>query len=262
VVRDLAELLEKIRPVIETQGMPLMQEYIPGNQQENIHVVVDRSGEVKLAYHKKFHRLFCNGSFTVYRESVPPNPHGIHSGRFLKDLGWWGAGMVEMKIDDRDNIPKLMEINPRFGSGILDVVQLGMNAPWMCLKIARGEEVEAAKDYPVAVYLHPVEDALIFGLRLLNLLIFKVGAVTQRKMPFDSLNTPTRLNELVRPYQRAYLAGKKIKLDPRMKYFFRDPLVLVFVWLQYLTSLLRAVTAPWKINIPEFIQPASTRPAK
>src|SRR5262249_6792279 len=38
VVRDMSELLAKIHPVIETQSMPLLQEYIPGDLGEYIHL--------------------------------------------------------------------------------------------------------------------------------------------------------------------------------------------------------------------------------
>jgi biotin carboxylase len=242
VVRDMPELLETIRPVIETQGMPLMQEYIPGNQQQNIHLVVDKNGEAKFMYQKKSHRLFYHGTFTVHRESIPSTPYGLLSAKFLQDLGWWGAALIELKLDQRDHIPKLIEVNPRFGSGIIDAVAAGMNAPWICLKIARGERIieEAAKNYPVAVYLHPVEDALVFGLRLLNLLIGQLRTFIRTKASTGFLNPPASLNELIQPYRYAYFGANKKVLDPITKLIFQDPVVPVILWLQHFASVLEA----------------------
>ena len=240
VVRDMSELLDNIRPLIETQGMPLMQEYIPGNQQENIHIVVDKDGEAKFLYQKKSHRLFYHGSFTVYRESVPPTPYGLLCGKFLRNLGWWGAALVELKIDQRDRTPKLMEVNPRFGSGILDSVAVGMNGPWICLRVACGERVETSKDYPAAIYLHPVEDSLVFGLQFLNLLVCQLRYVIRSKAPIVSPNAPTSLNDLIKPYRYAYFSRNKKVLDPITKLLFQDPVVSIIVWLQHFVSVLGA----------------------
>ncbi len=228
VVRDMPELLDKIHPVIETQGMPLMQEYIPGNQQENIHIVLNKNGEVKFLYQKQSRRLFCRGTFTIHREAVSPTEHGLLCGRFLHDLGWWGAGLVELKIDQRDNMPKLMEVNPRFGSGILDSVAAGMNGPWICLQVASGEKVEVAKDYPAAIYLHPFEDSLVFGLQCLTLLIGRFGYLARSKASTLLPNAPMTFNELIQPYRYAYLSRKKKKLDPMMKWHFRIHLWQLF----------------------------------
>jgi predicted ATP-grasp superfamily ATP-dependent carboligase len=253
VVRDMSELLDKIRPIIETQGMPLMQEYIPGNQQENIHIVVDRDGEAKFLYQKKFHRLFYHRTFTLYRESIPPTPYGLLCGRFLQNLGWWGAGLVELKFDQRDHTPKLMEVNPRFGSGILDSVAVGMNAPWICLRVACAEKVETSKDYPAAIYLHPVEDSLVFGLQFLNLLICQFCYVIRSKVPIVSVNSPTSLNELIKPYRYAYFSRNKKVLDPITNLLFQDPVVSIILWLQHFASVLGAALDLGKSLFPEIL---------
>jgi biotin carboxylase len=240
VVKNMSELLNKIGRVIETQGMPVMQEYIAGNQQENIHLMLDKNGEVKFVYQKKFQRLFHHGSFVVYRESISPTVYGLRSGRFLQHLGWWGGALVDLKFDPRDRVPKLMEVNPRFGSGILDVLAVGINAPWMCLRVAGGEKIETAKNYPVAVHLHPVEDALVFGLRFLNLLICHFGSVVRSKASTGSLHGPTSLKELIQPYRYAYFGRNNKVLDPTTKMLFRDPVVPIIVWLQHFASVLAA----------------------
>ena len=262
VVRDMPELLDKIHPVIETQGMPLMQEYIPGNQQENIHIVLNKKGEVKFLYQKQSHRLFCRGTFTIHREAVSPTEHGLLCGRFLHDLGWWGAGLVELKIDQRDNMPKLMEVNPRFGSGILDSVAAGMNGPWICLQVASGEKVEVAKNYPAAIYLHPFEDSLVFGLQFLTLLMGRFGYVVRSKASTPLPNAPMTFNELIQPYRYAYLSRKKKKLDPMMKVAFQDPLVAIILWFQHFASVFGVAKELVKSLLPEHprMQPHHAKP--
>jgi biotin carboxylase len=245
VVNDMSELWNRIRPAIETQGMPLLQEYIPGNQQENIHLVLDKSGEAKLLYQKKFHRQFCHGTFTVYRESVPPTPYGLLAGRFLGDMGWWGAGLVELKLDERDQIPKLMEVNPRFGSGILDAVSAGMNPPGLCLRVACGEGagIELAKDYPAVIYLHPVEDTLVFWLRFLHLLVCRFRTIVGGKASTETVDVPLSFKELIQPYRYAYFGNSQKVLDPITKLLFQDPMVTIIFWFQRFASIFAAARA-------------------
>lgn len=240
IVRDFPRLLDMVRLAIGSYGMPLIQEYIPGNLGEYIHVVMDRSGEFKLVLHKRFQRYFRKQTFPVYRESIPPQPYAETCGALLKDLGWWGGAVMEMRIDCRDNVPKLMEINPRFGSGLLEITETGINAPWMCLKIARREEVQVIESYPLAVYLHPVDDALVLGLRFLDLVAYRLGRLVRAKTPSDLLDTPASLSDLIQPYRHAYLGGKKKVADPKLKLFVEEPLVSSIAWAQRLASVLKA----------------------
>ena len=47
----------------------------------------------------------------------------------LKKLHWIGIATVEFKLDPRDNIPKLMEINPRFFGYTNLAISAGFNLP-------------------------------------------------------------------------------------------------------------------------------------
>jgi biotin carboxylase len=254
MVKDFAELLQRIRPAIESHGMPLLQEYIPGDLGEYLHVVMNRDGELKLAVHKRFQRYFRTQAFPVYRESMPPQPYAMLCGQLLNRMRWWGGAVVEMRIDARDDIPKLMEVNPRFGSGLLELTELGINVPSMCLRIARSEEVETIENYPVAVVLHPVDDALVFGLRFLNLLLFKFAGFIRRNTPSATFDAPTSFKKLMAPYRYAYLSHKTKVLDPQTKLFLQEPLVVTIVWLQRCASVLHAgrdlVRSLWREMLP------------
>jgi hypothetical protein len=145
-----------------------------------------------------------------------------------------------------------MEVNPRFGSGILDSVAVGMNGPLMCLRVARKEKVEDAKDYPAAIYLHPFEDSLIFGLQLLNLLICQFRSGVRTKASTSFLNAPTSFSELIKPYRHAYFSRNKKALDPMMKLFLQDPMVLIILWFQHFASVLGAAIGLGRSLLDDF----------
>jgi predicted ATP-grasp superfamily ATP-dependent carboligase len=71
--------------------------------------------------------------------------------RLLKALDWYGVAMVEFKVDPRDNVPKLMEINPRFWGSLELANAAGVNFPWLLYQTAMGRLPEPTFDYSVGV---------------------------------------------------------------------------------------------------------------
>ena len=146
-----------------------------------------------------------------------------------------------MKLDSRDGIPKLMEINPRLGIGFWWRTELGINEPLICLKIARGEGIGTVKDYPAGIMLlDPIKDIMALGFRLLDLVIYRFRIGVQGKIPVDPSNPPMSLRELFRSYKETYLTRKKKVFIPYFRYFFQDPIVSTIYWFQFFISVLRA----------------------
>ena len=133
-----------------------------------------------------------------------------------------------------------MEINPRLGTKLWNRTELGINEPLMCVKIAKGEEVEAVKDYLVGtILLDPLEDMLGLGSRLLDLVLFKFRIDVLGKTPIDPFNLPMTLKEIVHSYKQTYFNGKEKVFNPYLRYFFHDPLVSILWWVQFFTLTLR-----------------------
>ena len=55
--------------------------------------------------------------------------------------------MVEFKVDPRDGIPKLMEVNPRFWGSLQLAIVSGVDFPYLILKMARRESFEPILHY-------------------------------------------------------------------------------------------------------------------
>jgi predicted ATP-grasp superfamily ATP-dependent carboligase len=243
IVRDSRELSAKTRLAREKQDTPMIQEYIPGRQKPNLNFLLGKKGELKVGFSGKQLRHFSrlNLNFPTARESSVPEPYVANAIRLVQNLGYWGAVNIETKIDARDGIPKLMEINARFAASLGNRIELGINEPLICLRIARGEEVETIKEYPVGIlFLDPIEDFLGLAIRFLDRLVYKFRVGVQKKAPMDPFNPPMAIKELVDSYRQTHLNGKRKFFNPYFRYFFRDPLVSVLWWLQYSTLVLRA----------------------
>ncbi|MCL5019792.1 MAG: ATP-grasp domain-containing protein, partial [Patescibacteria group bacterium] len=60
--------------------------------------------------------------------------------RLVESLGWRGVCQVEFKVDERDGIPKLMEINPRFWGSTQLGISSGIDFPWMLFEaVVKGD---------------------------------------------------------------------------------------------------------------------------
>jgi hypothetical protein len=146
-----------------------------------------------------------------------------------------------MKIDCRDDIPRLMEINPRLGIRLWHRTELGINEPLMCLKIAQEKKVDLVNGYPVGrVFLDPIEDLLGLALRFADLLVHKFRIGFQKKTPLDPFSPPMGLKALIQSHKEAYLNGKKKTFNPYFRYFFQDPWVSLIWWCQFFGLVLRA----------------------
>jgi predicted ATP-grasp superfamily ATP-dependent carboligase len=236
IVRDRAALLEKARKLAETYGMPMVQEYVPEGERQDIHLVFDRGGETKLVFPRRTRRslrLDPHAHFSSVHEFTNPYPYTAEAVRLVQMLGWWGSATVETAVDPRDGKVKFMEFVPRFRRQLWNTTELGINEPWMCLKIARGEAVEPVKNCPLGVmFLSPVEDMLVLVFQLLDLIAYKFRTAMMRKASLDPWNRPQGLKQLFRSFVQTYFGTNRKIVDPYFRYFLQDPVVSLLWWLQ------------------------------
>jgi len=72
----------------------------------------------------------------------------------LQQLEWQGPVDAEFKIDQRDGVAKILEINPRFSGAIHFPIACGVNMALLYCRAALGERLEEAvqPDYPEGMH--------------------------------------------------------------------------------------------------------------
>lgn len=238
-----SELLDKVKR-FNGQNTYMIQEYISGREQQNWFLTFDREGALKMAVGseviRSFYRVHVN--FPLANRGLGPNPYLDRATALGNKIGWWGGMTIQMKVDPRDGVPKLMEINPRIGEGRWQLVAGGINEPLLCLKVARGEAVQAVKSWPAGtMFLCPMEDMISLWIKLLDLVVYKVRARFAAKFFPDPLNAPMSPKELMRSYKETYLDSKRNVYNLYFSHFFTDPMVSITWWLQTMAAVLRAL---------------------
>jgi biotin carboxylase len=242
IVRNFGELFQSMSLIWKERQPAIVQECIPGQAAQSISFLLDRRGAFKVVSGTQEHRTFFRipRNFSTVSESVEPFPYVAHAAKLACNIGWWGCVNVQMKVDVRDGVAKLMEINPRLGSRRWGRTELGINEALMCVMISRGEDVRAVGALPTQVLcIHPVEDLLGFGFKLVDLFLYKVRVGLLGRTPLDASNPPTPLKKLVRSYKDTYLSRKRKVYNPYFKYFFQDPLVSILWWSQFFITVIR-----------------------
>jgi len=148
-VKGSKDLSLSYQSVHQRFPFPIIQEWIPdGGGTYGFSALFDEGSNVKAAFiHKKLRMYPIEGGPSTLGEGVE-HPQIMELGlSLLRSLNWVGVGMVEFKVDPRDGIPKLMEVNPRFWGSLQLAIVSGVDFPCLLLKMARRESFEPVLRY-------------------------------------------------------------------------------------------------------------------
>lgn len=152
-VRDSDLLLREWERIHREQPYPLVQEYIPpGGDALGVSVIFNGKAEPRGVFvHKRLREYPATGGPSTLRESVS-RPDAVDSAiRLLRSIHWFGVAMVEFKVDPRDGVPKLMEVNPKLWGSISLAIASGVDFPALLYKLAVDGDVGPVPGYRLGV---------------------------------------------------------------------------------------------------------------
>lgn len=136
-------------------GNCIVQEFVPhSGMQFKAEIILDAAGKVLCGgvYDKPRYYPPSGGSSTL--NSTVDRPDVLELGiRFLRGIGWYGMGDCDFIVDPRDDVPKLMEVNPRFTRSIKILVEAGLEFPYVLYCLALGRPVEPQTEYRKGLYM-------------------------------------------------------------------------------------------------------------
>jgi predicted ATP-grasp superfamily ATP-dependent carboligase len=124
---------------------------------------------VALFSHQRLRERPPWGGVSVLSESTELDPAARdYATRLLDAIGWQGVAMVEFKRDERDGLPKLMEINGRFWGSLQLAIDAGVDFPALLLQTVQDRAFAPQVPYRVGLrerWLLGDLDALLAFLR-------------------------------------------------------------------------------------------------
>jgi len=145
------ELLDKYALTHRRIPFPLIQERIVGPGCGVFALFAN--GESKALFaHRRIREKPPSGGVSVLRESIPVEGHlREYSERILRALKWNGVAMVEYKMDRRDGLPKLMEINGRFWGSLQLAIDSGVDFPHLLYLYMLNNDLAPMSEYRIGV---------------------------------------------------------------------------------------------------------------
>lgn len=129
----------------------LLQEFVPG-EGYGIFALFNQGAPRAWFAHRRLRDVIATGSGSAFRESIPLDPEMTASSHtLLKALNWHGVAMVEFRLDHRDHVPKLMEVNGRFWNSLPLAIASGVDFPFLLHRMALEGDIEPLNTYRVGV---------------------------------------------------------------------------------------------------------------
>lgn len=154
-IETAEEFLREYPSLRQRYGDLLVQEFIPqeGGTQFQAEAFLDADSRMKVCLVIAKPRFFpvtggtSTANVSIRRPDIQENVR-----KLLEGLRWRGAADVDLILDPRDNVPKVLEINPRVTAGIRIGFAAGIDYADLHLRLALGKEVPVIDHYRLGVY--------------------------------------------------------------------------------------------------------------
>ncbi|MGH9645131.1 MAG: ATP-grasp domain-containing protein [Terriglobales bacterium] len=157
IVSEATQILPLYQRVVQAHGGALISEFIPGPT-ENLRAVqllFDSASRLIAYFVLRKLRIWPPGvGVTVAAVSTHETALVSSLVPLLKQLQWQGPVDAEFKIDSRDGLAKILEINPRFSGAVHFPIACGVNMPMLYCRAALGEHLAEAHQpcYPAGMH--------------------------------------------------------------------------------------------------------------
>jgi predicted ATP-grasp superfamily ATP-dependent carboligase len=190
------QLRDAVSGTDASRPWPIVQEYISGGRLRMYNVVVGRDSEILTLLSPECVRSFAVGYRVSHRTTISgtTGPFLPELRALIRELRLWGPYTIQTKVDPQDGLPKLLEINARFGNNLWRRTVLGVNEPLIVLRLAQGRPPGTNLVFREGVIqLEPISDFLYLAHQLVaSMLAFAQGLRGRRDSAAEGANINPR----------------------------------------------------------------------
>jgi len=203
-----AEIISRLDGLDVPPNFFLIQEFVEG-EGYGVEALMYK-GELKAIFmHKRLREYPITGGASTLRVSIRNEELARYAFKLLKEMDWQGVAMVEFKIDKKNSIVKLVEVNGRFWGSLPLAISAGVDFPYLLYKlIVQGENVPIQNNYKVGLvqrWLLPGDILWLFSI-LRNDQKKGLNAIR------DFLSTPLVPDDIISPYDPLPTIGTLIDM--------------------------------------------------
>ncbi|MBA3276153.1 MAG: hypothetical protein H0T72_10180 [Chloroflexia bacterium] len=157
------ELVASFERIFPTGNQAMVQSIIagPASNIRSVRVYIKQGGEVLAAFtNRKIRQFPTEFGRAVLAESIH-DPDLCEMGlRFFRDINYRGFGLIEFKRDDRDNVLKVTDLNPRWLKTVNLATDAGIDFPLLHYLDLAGRDPQPQMEFKAGVrWLDAIGDA-------------------------------------------------------------------------------------------------------
>jgi predicted ATP-grasp superfamily ATP-dependent carboligase len=143
------ELCEYYSKMTEVFGPCYVQEFIPNGGELGVYVLLNNESELRaVTLQRRIRSISPYGGISTFRETIKYDSQLVDiSLKLLQSIHWVGPAMVEFRIDANDNIPKFIEMNPRFWGSLQLSINAGVDFPYLLYKMVTEGDIKSQLTY-------------------------------------------------------------------------------------------------------------------
>jgi predicted ATP-grasp superfamily ATP-dependent carboligase len=195
---------------------PIIQEQVKGFG-TGLFALFDKKHRLKAYFmHKRIREYPITGGLSTFSESFWNKQVLEHGLKLLKSLNWVGVGMVEFRFDVEHNVPKVLEVNPRFWGSLPLAIFSGVDFPYLLYKLIIGEDFTPVLQYKLNVRCRFTKDFDVLLKRfqehrnLFETAKALLSSVSAKNADFDRKDPYTSASSMVPTLKKIVKIPKKI----------------------------------------------------
>lgn len=146
-IHNQDELKDAYQRISSVHGPVIMQEYVSGRKYTAV-FLVDEHAEVRRFFvHRAIREYPVTGGPTCFLESIyyePIYPIGLS---MIKHINYSGLVSMEFIVDEKDNLPKIIDVNPRFYGPLQCAITAGVDLPLAYYEMLVRGGIDTVRDY-------------------------------------------------------------------------------------------------------------------
>jgi predicted ATP-grasp superfamily ATP-dependent carboligase len=135
---------------LDLNNLPIIQEMVPGIDYGAAALFNHGQLRAKVAF-KSIRCVPPTGGRMVLRESVLQDQMLNALIALADEMHWHGLLMADFRLDERDNIPKLLEVNPRFWFSTYQAIAAGVEFPYLLYQMAAFNDIDPVENYKIGI---------------------------------------------------------------------------------------------------------------
>lgn len=137
---------------LKKNGPFLLQEKIPFTTKYTVGALCNAEHDLRrVCVIKELRNYPIDTGQACYAETVDEPGLVKLTGKLLKSLDFFGIADIDFVIDERDNQPKLMEINPRFWGSMQVAINAGVDFPYLLYRMLDEGDIEKDLFYKTGI---------------------------------------------------------------------------------------------------------------